>query len=166
MQRHVPNLITGSRLVLAAAFFTLLSFYQYRGTRPPSLLLTALSSFTSPRWSRTTSMVPGAQVEGEGRVRPRRRPLRRQDPRAGTFIFFAGKNFIIRSRSRTTWRTVVGEDDHRRRAVDGGGDALARAAGDEPAGAGGERRHELRRGVGGKFKMGFQSATVLIILTT
>ena len=31
----VPNLITGSRLVLAAAFFVLLSFYQYQGVAAP-----------------------------------------------------------------------------------------------------------------------------------
>ena len=35
MHRHVPNLITGSRLILAAAFFALLSFYQYQGRAAP-----------------------------------------------------------------------------------------------------------------------------------
>jgi CDP-diacylglycerol---glycerol-3-phosphate 3-phosphatidyltransferase len=95
MLRHVPNLITGSRLVLAAAFFTLLSFYQYQGRGDP-LLMTAsfvifiaalvsdyLDGYLARKW----------KVEGAfGRV---------VDPFAdkilvlGAFIFFAGKNFII-----------------------------------------------------------------------
>ena len=32
MFRHVPNLLTGGRLVLAAVFFGLLGFYQYEGS--------------------------------------------------------------------------------------------------------------------------------------
>src|ERR1044071_1244966 len=43
MFRHVPNIITGSRLPLAAAFFVLLSFSQYdaAGRRGNPLLMTA-----------------------------------------------------------------------------------------------------------------------------
>ncbi len=95
MFRHVPNLITGSRLVLAAAFFVLLSLYQYRGRGHPALLVAAsvifvlalvsdyLDGYLARKW----------KVEGAfGRV---------VDPFAdkilvlGSFIFFAGKNFII-----------------------------------------------------------------------
>lgn len=95
MFRHVPNLITGSRLVLAAAFFILLGLYQYEGRGHPSLLLSAfvifvlalvsdyLDGYLARKW----------KVEGTfGRV---------VDPFAdkilvlGSFIFFAGKNFII-----------------------------------------------------------------------
>ncbi len=95
MFRHVPNLITGSRLVLAAAFFALLSLYQYRGQGHPALLVAAsvifvlalvsdyLDGYLARKW----------KVEGAfGRV---------VDPFAdkilvlGSFIFFAGKNFII-----------------------------------------------------------------------
>ena len=38
--RHVPNLLTGGRLVLAGVFFVLLSYYQYqgRGSGSPNLL--------------------------------------------------------------------------------------------------------------------------------
>src|SRR5437773_680912 len=95
MFRHVPNIITGSRLVLAAAFFVLLSFYQYEGRGDPLLMTGAfviyvaalvsdwLDGYLARKW----------KVEGAfGRV---------VDPFAdkilvlGSFIFFAGKNFII-----------------------------------------------------------------------
>lgn len=95
MFRHVPNLITGSRLVLAAAFFTLLGLYQYQGRGHPGVLVGAfvifvlalvsdyLDGYLARKW----------KVEGAfGRV---------VDPFAdkilvlGSFIFFAGKNFII-----------------------------------------------------------------------
>ncbi len=38
MFRHVPNALTGSRLVLAGVFFVLLSFYQHDGRGDPWLL--------------------------------------------------------------------------------------------------------------------------------
>ena len=98
MFRHVPNILTGSRLVLAGAFFALLSFYQYdaSGRRGNPVLMTAafiiyiaavvsdwLDGYLARKW----------KVEGMfGRV---------VDPFAdkilvlGSFIFFAGKNFII-----------------------------------------------------------------------
>ncbi len=95
MFRHVPNALTVLRLVLAAVFFVLLSFYQYEGRGDPTLLnvsfvvyLVALltdffDGFLARRW----------KVEGVfGRV---------VDPTVdkvlvlGGFIFFAGKNFII-----------------------------------------------------------------------
>ena len=38
MFRHVPNALTGSRLVLAVVFFVLLSFYQHDGRGDPWLL--------------------------------------------------------------------------------------------------------------------------------
>src|SRR5690349_17011005 len=108
MQRHVPNLITGSRLVLAAAFFTLLSFYQYEGWGNPELLLSVafviyvvalvsdyLDGYLARKW----------KVEGAfGRV---------VDPFAdkilvlGTFIFFAGKNFIIPDPAHTKTGEIV-----------------------------------------------------------
>src|SRR5205814_6728850 len=39
--RHVPNILTGSRLVLAGAFFVILSFYQYEGRGDPFLMTSA-----------------------------------------------------------------------------------------------------------------------------
>ncbi|MEA2708491.1 MAG: hypothetical protein QOF78_1092 [Phycisphaerales bacterium] len=95
MIRHVPNLITGSRLVLAAAFFTLLSFYQYKGRGDPLLLSSAFAVFLAALVSDWLDgyLARKWKVEGPfGRV---------VDPFAdkilvlGAFIFFAGKNFII-----------------------------------------------------------------------
>jgi len=168
MLRHVPNLITGSRLILAAAFFTLLSFYQYQGRAAPlSLLLLAafviyvaalvsdyLDGYLARKW----------HVEGAfGRV---------VDPFAdkilvlGTFIFFAGKNFIIPELSENPaahrlwvktitgvapWMVVVMLSRELlvtslRGLAEGGGTSFGAVW-------------------AGKFKMGFQSASVLIILT-
>src|SRR4051812_22420444 len=95
MFRHVPNLLTGLRLVLGLGFFVMLAYYQYEGRGDPWLLNAAfltylvalitdfLDGFLARRW----------HVEGQlGRV---------VDPFAdkilvlGSFIFFAGKNFII-----------------------------------------------------------------------
>jgi CDP-diacylglycerol---glycerol-3-phosphate 3-phosphatidyltransferase len=95
LYRHVPNALTGLRLVLAAAFFGLLSFYQYEGRGHPYLEIAAfwvyvvalvtdfLDGHLARRWDVGSAF---------GRV---------VDPFAdkilvlGTFIFFAGKNFIV-----------------------------------------------------------------------
>ena len=95
MFRHVPNLITGSRLVLAAGFFVLLGLYQYQGRGHPALLVGAFVIFVAALISDYLYgyMARKWKVEGAfGRV---------VDPFAdkilvlGSFIFFAGKNFII-----------------------------------------------------------------------
>jgi CDP-diacylglycerol--glycerol-3-phosphate 3-phosphatidyltransferase len=93
--RHVPNLLTGGRLLLALVFFVLLSFYQYEGRGDPTLLNTAflvyvvalvtdyLDGHLARRW----------QVEGPfGRIVD---PFVDKVLVLGSFIFFAGKNFII-----------------------------------------------------------------------
>jgi CDP-diacylglycerol--glycerol-3-phosphate 3-phosphatidyltransferase len=94
--RHVPNLLTTGRLLLAAVFFALLGCYQYGGTaRSPSLLNIAfiiylialftdfLDGYLARRW----------KVEGAfGRVVD---PFVDKVLVIGSFIFFAGKNFII-----------------------------------------------------------------------
>jgi CDP-diacylglycerol---glycerol-3-phosphate 3-phosphatidyltransferase len=95
MHRHVPNALTAFRLVLAALFFALLSFYQYEGRGDPTLLACAfvvyvvalftdfLDGYLARKWNAGSAF---------GRV---------VDPFAdkilvlGAFIFFAGKNFII-----------------------------------------------------------------------
>src|SRR5947207_10079543 len=98
MFRHVPNLLTGLRLVLAAVFFGMLSYYEYDATGrhgDPQLLniaffiyLVALitdffDGYLARRW----------HVEGAfGRVVD---PFVDKVLVLGTFIFFAGKNFII-----------------------------------------------------------------------
>ncbi len=95
MFRHVPNALTGARLVLALVFFVLLSFYQHGGRGDPWLLNSAfiiyvialvtdfLDGYLARRW----------KVEGAfGRVVD---PLVDKVLVLGSFIFFAGKNFII-----------------------------------------------------------------------
>lgn len=95
MLRHVPNALTGGRLVLALVFFVLLSFYQHDGRGDPWLLDSAfviyvvalvtdfLDGYLARRW----------KVEGAfGRVVD---PLVDKVLVLGSFIFFAGKNFII-----------------------------------------------------------------------
>jgi len=166
MFRHVPNIITGSRLVLAAAFFVLLSFYQYEGGRRGNpLLMTAafiiyiaavvsdwLDGYLARKW----------HVEGAfGRI---------VDPFAdkilvlGSFIFFAGKNFIIPDPefplTHNLVKTITGVAPWMVVLL------LAR-----------ELLVTTLRGMSessgtnfgavwaGKIKMGFQSGTILVILT-
>ena len=95
MFRHVPNAITFSRLVLAIVFFAMLSWYQYEGRGDPTFLNVAffvylialitdwLDGYLARRW----------HVEGAfGRVVD---PFVDKVLVLGSFIFFAGKNFII-----------------------------------------------------------------------
>jgi CDP-diacylglycerol---glycerol-3-phosphate 3-phosphatidyltransferase len=93
--RHVPNLLTTGRLLLAGVFFGLLGYYQYHGRGEPWLLNVAfiiycialftdfLDGYLARRW----------KVEGAfGRVVD---PFVDKVLVIGSFIFFAGKNFII-----------------------------------------------------------------------
>lgn len=95
MFRHIPNLLTFSRLVLAAVFFVILSRYQYEKRGDPLLLniaffvyLIALitdffDGYLARRW-RVGSMF--------GRITD---PFVDKVLVLGSFIFFAGKNFVI-----------------------------------------------------------------------
>jgi len=93
--RHVPNALTGARLVLAFVFFAMLSYYQYEGRGDPTFLNIAfliylvalvtdfLDGYLARRW----------QVEGPiGRIGD---PFVDKVLVLGSFIMFAGKNFII-----------------------------------------------------------------------
>jgi phosphatidylglycerophosphate synthase len=165
MLRHVPNLITGSRLILAAAFFTLLSFYQYEGRGHPGLLTWAFVVFVAAIVSDWLDgyLARKWKVEGAfGRV---------VDPFAdkilvlGAFIFFAGKNFIIPESV---------EHPHAHPMV------VKTITGIAPAMVVLMLARELLvtslRGImesggksfgavwAGKFKMGFQSGTILVVL--
>lgn len=98
MFRHVPNLITGSRLILAAVFFVMLSFYQYqgRGDSPNhwllhwafiiyfiALITDFLDGYLARKWKIESAF---------GRVVD---PFVDKVLVLGSFIFLAGKNFII-----------------------------------------------------------------------
>jgi CDP-diacylglycerol--glycerol-3-phosphate 3-phosphatidyltransferase len=95
MFRHVPNLLTGLRLLLAMVFFIMLAYYQYEGRGDPWFLNTAfviylvalftdfLDGFLARKW----------KVEGQfGRIVD---PFVDKVLVLGSFAFFAGKNFII-----------------------------------------------------------------------
>lgn len=95
MFRHVPNLLTGLRLVLALVFFVMLGYYQYEGRGDPTFMWVAfvvylvalftdfLDGFLARRW----------KVEGQfGRIVD---PFVDKVLVLGSFAFFAGKNFVI-----------------------------------------------------------------------
>jgi CDP-diacylglycerol--glycerol-3-phosphate 3-phosphatidyltransferase len=95
MLRHVPNLLTTGRLILAIVFFAMLSWYQYEGRGDPMFLNIAfliylvalftdfLDGYLARRW----------KVEGAfGRVVD---PFVDKILVLGSFVFFAGKNFVI-----------------------------------------------------------------------
>ncbi len=160
MFRHVPNALTAGRLALAGVFFVLLSYYQYTGRGDPTLLNTAfviycvalatdfLDGFLARRW----------KVEGAfGRVVD---PFVDKVLVIGSFIFFAGKNFIIpESAGFMVVKTITGVAPWMvviilarellvtsfRGLSEGGGQSFGAA-------------------FSGKLKLVFQSVTILVIL--
>jgi len=92
---HVPNILTGLRLVLSAVFFGMLSWYQYEGRGDPWLLNIAFMVYVV---ALSTDFFDGHlarkwKVEGAfGRIVD---PFVDKILVLGSFIFFAGKNFII-----------------------------------------------------------------------
>ena len=95
MFQHVPNALTAARQLLAVVFFGMLSYYQHAGRGDPVLLNSAfvvyavalftdfLDGYLARKWN----------VEGAfGRVVD---PFVDKVLVLGTFIFFAGKNFVI-----------------------------------------------------------------------
>ncbi len=93
--RHVPNLLTGLRLLLAIVFFALLSWYQFEG-RGDNLFLEL--AFVIYAVAMFTDFLDGYlarkwHVEGAfGRVVD---PFVDKVLVLGSFAFFAGKNFVI-----------------------------------------------------------------------
>lgn len=95
MRSHIPNLLTGARLILAIVFFVLLSFYQYEGRGSPWLLNIAFVLYCIALF---TDFLDGHlarkwHVEGAfGRIVD---PFVDKVLVLGSFAFFAGKNFVI-----------------------------------------------------------------------
>lgn len=95
MFRQVPNLLTASRLVLASVFFGMLSWYQYEGRGDPSFLNIAFLIYLI---ALITDFLDGYiarkyQLETAfGRVVD---PFVDKVLVLGSFLFFAGKNFVI-----------------------------------------------------------------------
>jgi CDP-diacylglycerol--glycerol-3-phosphate 3-phosphatidyltransferase len=164
MHSHVPNILTGARLVLAVVFFILLSWYQYEGRGDPWLLNTAFiiylvalltdffDGYLARRW----------KVEGAfGRVVD---PFVDKVLVLGSFTFFAGKNFIVPSTVENVNPHMVGHP------ITGVVPAmvvvlLAREllvtslrGSSEASG------QNFGAAMSGKVKMVFQSVTILVIL--
>jgi CDP-diacylglycerol--glycerol-3-phosphate 3-phosphatidyltransferase len=165
MFRHVPNLLTASRLLLAIVFFAMLAYYQYEGSGDPWFLNTAfiiyaialftdfLDGFLARRW----------HVEGQfGRIVD---PFVDKILVLGSFAFFAGKNFIIPDPTLPAGthsmvvKTITGVAPFMvvillaRELLVTSLRGLAESAG-----------QKFGADLGGKLKMVFQSATILVIL--
>ena len=101
MFRHVPNALTAGRLLLAVVFFAMLGYYQYHGRGYPWLLNVAFLIYLV---ALITDFLDGYlarlwKVEGAfGRVVD---PFVDKVLVIGSFIIFAGKNFIIPSHDPT-----------------------------------------------------------------
>ncbi|HEX8915963.1 MAG TPA: CDP-alcohol phosphatidyltransferase family protein, partial [Humisphaera sp.] len=158
------NALTGGRLVLAGVFFVLLSFYQHDGHGDPWLLNIAFVVYVV---ALVTDFLDGYlarlwKVEGAfGRVVD---PLVDKVLVIGSFIFFAGKNFIVAETARNLGahevvKTISGVAPGMvvllltrellvtslRGSAEGGGESFGAVW-------------------AGKFKMAFQSGTILVIL--
>jgi CDP-diacylglycerol--glycerol-3-phosphate 3-phosphatidyltransferase len=161
--RHVPNALTGSRLVLAFVFFAMLAWYQYEG-RGNWLLNVALFIYIV---ALVTDFLDGYlarkwHVEGAfGRIVD---PFVDKILVLGTFIFFAGKNFIIPdpefpSSHHLVVKTITGVAP---------GIVVILLAREllvtSLRGAAEESGENFAAAFAGKFKMGFQSGTIMAIL--
>src|SRR5260370_39425510 len=163
MFRQVPNALTASRLVLAIAFFIMLSFYQYKGrgdspdrwllhwaflTYCVALVTDFLDGYLARKW----------KIEsGFGRIVD---PFVDKVLVLGSFIFFAGKNFII---------PVTGEphDPYVVKTITGvapgivvillSRELLITVIRSSSEGSG----KSFGAALSGKLKMGFQSGTIL-----
>lgn len=107
MFRHIPNAITASRLLLAGVFFAMLSYYQYEVKGAwwylniafliylVALFTDFLDGYLARKW----------KVEGAfGRMVD---PFVDKVLVLGSFIFFAGKNFIIPQEPHSVGMTHV-----------------------------------------------------------
>jgi CDP-diacylglycerol--glycerol-3-phosphate 3-phosphatidyltransferase len=159
MFRHVPNALTASRLLLAAVFFVLLSYYQHEGRGDPYLLNAAfilylialftdfLDGYLARRW----------KVEGAfGRVVD---PFVDKVLVLGTFIFFAGKNFVIQEKNATVLMTITGVAPWMVVLILARELLVTSLRGISESGGA-----NFAAAFSGKLKMVFQSVTILIIL--
>jgi CDP-diacylglycerol--glycerol-3-phosphate 3-phosphatidyltransferase len=166
MFRHVPNALTGGRLLLALVFFVLLSFYQHDGRGDPWLLNSAfvvyvvalvtdfLDGYLARRW----------KVEGAfGRIVD---PLVDKVLVLGSFIFFAGKNFIIAE----TARNITPGSEAVVKTISGVAPGMVvllltrELLVTSLRGAAESAGQAFGAAFVGKFKMVFQSGTILVIL--
>jgi CDP-diacylglycerol--glycerol-3-phosphate 3-phosphatidyltransferase len=162
--RHVPNLLTGLRLVLAVVFFALLSWYQFEGRGDNTLLNIAFLVYVVAMF---TDFLDGYlarkwHVEGAfGRVVD---PFVDKVLVLGSFAFFAGKNFVIPETVHDVSRSMVAKP------VTGvvpamvviimARELLVTSLRGSSEGSG----QSFGAAFSGKLKMVVQSATILVIL--
>jgi CDP-diacylglycerol--glycerol-3-phosphate 3-phosphatidyltransferase len=164
MFRHVPNLLTGGRLLLAGVFFSMLAVYQYEGRGDPWYLNTAfiiycvalftdfLDGYLARKW----------KVEGAfGRVVD---PFVDKVLVIGSFTFFAGKNFIIpetavRTDPSMVVKTLTGVAPGMVVLILARELLVTTFRGMSEAGG-----QNFGAAFSGKLKMVFQSVTILVIL--
>jgi CDP-diacylglycerol--glycerol-3-phosphate 3-phosphatidyltransferase len=163
MFKHVPNLLTGSRLILAAVFFSMLSFYQYkgRGDSPDRWLLhwaflvylvalftDFLDGYLARKWKIESAF---------GRVVD---PFVDKVLVLGSFIFFAGKNFIIPTEGATFVVKTISGVAPGMVVILLARELLVTSIRGQSEGSG----QNFGAAFSGKLKMVFQSATILAIL--
>lgn len=95
MTRHLPNMITISRLALAIVFFAILSGYQYQGRGDPTLLSVAFVVYLVALFSDFLDGYLARKWKSESQFGRIVDPFVDKVLVLGSFIFFAGKNFII-----------------------------------------------------------------------
>lgn len=163
MFRHVPNALTGVRLLLAVVFFVMLSYYQYEMRGEPWFLIVAFVIYCIALF---TDFLDGHlarkwQVEGAfGRVVD---PFVDKVLVIGSFIFFAGKNFTIPhhdiSQIPTNVKTITGVVPWMVVLILGRELLVTSLRGlSESTG------RNFGAAFSGKLKMVFQSITILVIL--
>ena len=162
MFRHIPNALTAARLLIAGVFFGMLGFYQYKGRGSPGLLNIAFGIYVI---ALVTDFLDGYlarkwKVEGVfGRVVD---PFVDKVLVIGTFIFFAGKNFIIPAEgpgNAYVVKTITGVAPWMVVVI------LARELlVTSFRGLSESSWQNFGAALSGKLKMGFQSGTILAIL--
>jgi CDP-diacylglycerol---glycerol-3-phosphate 3-phosphatidyltransferase len=95
MFRHVPNALTTLRLLLAVVFFGMLSWYQYEGRGDPTFLNIAFAVYVVALFTDFLDGYLARKWHVEGAFGRLLDPFVDKILVLGSFIFFAGKNFII-----------------------------------------------------------------------
>lgn len=163
MFRHVPNALTALRLILAGVFFAMLAYYQYQGRGDPWYLHTAfliylvalvtdfLDGYLARKWNVQTAF---------GRVVD---PFVDKVLVLGSFIFFAGKNFVINQPMEASGALVL----HTITGVTPGMVVILLARElliTSLRGSSEASGQSFGAAFSGKLKMVFQSVTILVIL--
>lgn len=161
MFRHVPNALTGLRLVLATIFFVMLSYYQYEGRGYPTFLNIALAIYVIAVFTDFLDGYLARRWKVEGRFGRIVDPFVDKILVLGSFAFFAGKNFIIPDTTPHVFvvKTITGVAPWVVVVLLGRELLVTSLRGLSESGG-----RQFGAVFVGKFKMGVQAATILVIL--